>query len=131
MIGPISMALNLGTCVGPIVGGWVAYTSHSVEWIFWFLVLVGALLLLSVALFLPETARNVVGNGNIKVTRWWKIPAAAPIWRLTAGLLEKRQRNEDEEITIATRLGENIHGVGEKGRIDAKGNSVFWILCAV
>ena len=120
MIGPISMALNLGTCVGPIVGGWVAYTSHSVDWVFRFLVIVGALLLLSVALFLPETARNVVGNGNKEVTRWWESPAATPIWRLTAGLLEKRQRNEDEEITSATRLGENIHGVGEKGRIEAQ-----------
>jgi len=27
MLGPISMAMNLGTCVGPVVGGVVAYTS--------------------------------------------------------------------------------------------------------
>ncbi|PTB62268.1 hypothetical protein BBK36DRAFT_1145059 [Trichoderma citrinoviride] len=29
MLGPISMALNLGACVGPVVGGVVAYTSKS------------------------------------------------------------------------------------------------------
>ncbi|TFB01532.1 putative transporter AQR1, partial [Trichoderma ghanense] len=29
MLGPISMALNLGACVGPVVGGVVAYTSGS------------------------------------------------------------------------------------------------------
>lgn len=120
MIGPISMALNLGTCVGPIVGGWVAYKSHSVDWVFWFLVIVGALLVLSVALFLPETARNVVGNGDIKVTRWWEIAAAAPAWRLIAGSSEKKQRNDDEEITIATKLEENIHGMGGNGCIRPK-----------
>ena len=31
MIGPVSMALNLGACVGPVVGGWVAYASGSYE----------------------------------------------------------------------------------------------------
>ena len=64
MLGPVSMALNLGACVGPIVGGWVAYTSKSYEWVFWVLVIVGAFLLLSVVTLLPETARSVVGNGS-------------------------------------------------------------------
>lgn len=34
MVGPINMALNFGTCVGPIVGGLVAYKSGHYEWIF-------------------------------------------------------------------------------------------------
>ena len=120
MIGPISMALNLGTCVGPIVGGWVAYKSHSVDWVFWFLLIVGALLLLSIALFLPETARNVVGNGDIKVTRWWESSTAAPIWRLVAGSLGKRQRSDNEENTIVAELGEKRRGVGENRCIETK-----------
>ena len=66
MLGPMSMALNLGACVGPIVGGWVAYTSGSYEWVFWVLVIVGAILLLGIGALLPETARSVVGNGSRK-----------------------------------------------------------------
>lgn len=34
MVGPINAALNLGTCVGPIVGGLVAYRSRDYEWTF-------------------------------------------------------------------------------------------------
>lgn len=72
MVGPVSMALNLGTCVGPIVGGWVAYKSGNYGWVFWFLVIIGALLLVAVGMLLPETARNVVGNGSIPTRRFWE-----------------------------------------------------------
>lgn len=64
MLGPVSMALNLGACVGPVVGGWIAYSSGSYERVFWVLVIVGAVLLLSVGALQPETARSVVGNGS-------------------------------------------------------------------
>ena len=73
MLGPVSMALNLGACIGPVVGGAVAYTSGSYEWIFWALVIVGAILLLGVGALLPETARSVVGNGEGRKTlKWWE-----------------------------------------------------------
>lgn len=72
MVGPVSMALNLGTCVGPIVGGWVAFKSGSYDWVFWFLVLIGTILLIAVGGLLPETARNVVGNGSVTIQRWWE-----------------------------------------------------------
>ena len=64
MLGPVSMALNLGACVGPVVGGSVAYISGSYEWVFWALVIVGTVLLLGVGALLPETARSIVGNGE-------------------------------------------------------------------
>jgi multidrug resistance protein len=73
MLGPVSMALNLGACIGPVVGGWVAYSSGSYEWVFWALVIVAALLLLIVLIFLPETARNVVQNGTGRLQeKWWE-----------------------------------------------------------
>ena len=73
MLGPISMALNLGACVGPIIGGLVAWTSGSYEWVFWSLVIVGVMLWLGVGLFLPETARVLVGNGGSdRVRSWWQ-----------------------------------------------------------
>ncbi|KAL6245806.1 hypothetical protein RBB50_006959 [Rhinocladiella similis] len=75
MLGPVSMALNLGACVGPVVGGWVAYASGSFEWIFWALVIAGGMLLFLIGGFLPETARALVGNGEGKVgLNRWHIP---------------------------------------------------------
>ncbi|KAL8802492.1 MAG: hypothetical protein Q9182_003800 [Xanthomendoza sp. 2 TL-2023] len=70
-LGPVSMALNLGACVGPVIGGSVAWTSGSYEWVFWSLVIVGVVLWLAVGLFLPETARVLVGNGGSDAERWW------------------------------------------------------------
>ncbi|KAL4767644.1 major facilitator superfamily domain-containing protein [Aspergillus nidulans var. acristatus] len=73
----VSMALNLGTCLGPIIGGLVAYLSGNIEWIFWALFIVGLLLFFIVGMFLPETARNLVGNGSDQTERtlwqqcWW------------------------------------------------------------
>lgn len=64
MLGPLSMALNLGACVGPVAGGAVAYNSQSYIWTFYSLVIVGVMLLAEVALFLPETARSLAGNGS-------------------------------------------------------------------
>ena len=72
-LGPVSMALNLGACVGPVVGGSVAWTSGSYEWVFWSLVIVAVVLWLGVGLFLPETARALVGNGGPNTERrWWE-----------------------------------------------------------
>jgi MFS family permease len=63
MLGPINMALNVGTCIGPIVGGWVSYKSDDYEGVFWALVVLGFVLLGGTLIFLPETARSLVGNG--------------------------------------------------------------------
>ncbi|KAK3936232.1 major facilitator superfamily domain-containing protein [Diplogelasinospora grovesii] len=74
MLGPISMALNLGACVGPVVGGLVAYTSGSYLWVFWTLVIVGVMLFCGVGLLLPETARGLVGNGSdTSRYKWWQL----------------------------------------------------------
>ena len=72
MVGPLSMALNLGTCVGPIVGGLVAYKSSAYDWVFWFLVIIGVVLLVSIGSLLPETARSLVGDGGFEVRAWWE-----------------------------------------------------------
>ncbi|KAH6865488.1 major facilitator superfamily domain-containing protein [Alternaria rosae] len=83
MLGPISMAMNLGTCIGPVVGGVVAYTSGNINLVFWALFVVGGVLLVGVGTLLPETARNMVGNGSKKSGyKWWQYS-----W---VGLLRKR-----------------------------------------
>ncbi|KAK5372112.1 hypothetical protein LTR11_006234 [Exophiala xenobiotica] len=70
VLGPVMAAANLGTAIGPLVGGWIALSSGSVWWVFWTLAIFGAFMLVSLGALLPETARNVVGNGGIKDKAW-------------------------------------------------------------
>ncbi|KAL5353799.1 hypothetical protein ACLOAV_001841 [Pseudogymnoascus australis] len=73
MLGPIGMALNLGTCLGPVTGGIIAYTTGSPMWAFWAMAIAGLVLLIAVGLFLPETARLLVGNGaDPSLFKWWQ-----------------------------------------------------------
>jgi MFS family permease len=70
VLGPVMAAANLGTAIGPVVGGWIALSSGSVWWAFWALVIFGAVMVTALGVLLPETARNVVGNGQIKDKVW-------------------------------------------------------------
>lgn len=90
MLGPVSAALNLGACVGPVVGGWVALRSGSYNWVFWCLVIIGAVLLVAVGAFLPETARNVVGNGSVTARMWWERTWWAVLWDWGSSVWEGR-----------------------------------------
>lgn len=98
MVGPVSMALNLGTCIGPVVGGWIAFKSGGYDWVFWFLFVVGACLMLAVGGFLPETARAVVGNGSVEARAWWEKPWGVLLWTWSrATLLGKNRREKNAE----------------------------------
>ncbi|KFY95981.1 hypothetical protein V498_02983 [Pseudogymnoascus sp. VKM F-4517 (FW-2822)] len=73
MLGPIGMALNLGTCLGPVTGGIIAYTMGSPMWAFRAMAIAGLVLLIAVGLFLPQTARLLVGNGaDPSLFKWWQ-----------------------------------------------------------
>ncbi|KAI0101378.1 major facilitator superfamily domain-containing protein [Nemania sp. FL0031] len=100
MLGPINMALNLGSCVGPIAGGAVAYKSQSYAWVFYSLVIVGVILLVGVGLFLPETARNLVGDGGD--------PSQFNNWQLSWVQLVRRrvQRDRRDQRKVGAELPE-------------------------
>lgn len=70
MVGPILAMGSLGVCVGPVVGGWIAFGSGGVVWVFWALAFFGATVTVAIALVFPETGRNIVGNGSIPATGW-------------------------------------------------------------
>jgi len=73
MLGPISMLLKLGACIGPLLGGIVAWRSGSFFWVFWALTIISVLLLLAIGFGLPETARGLVGNGKGRASqKWWE-----------------------------------------------------------
>ncbi|KAL9109111.1 MAG: hypothetical protein Q9227_006202 [Pyrenula ochraceoflavens] len=89
VLGPLLATGNIGTCVGPIMGGLIARESRgSVLWVFGGLTIFGGLMLLVLILFLPETARNVVGNGGIRDARWWM----RPFWEVLPGKLRRKDQ---------------------------------------
>ncbi|KAI8142214.1 major facilitator superfamily domain-containing protein [Fennellomyces sp. T-0311] len=63
------------TAVGPVLGGIVSQ-QLSWRWVFWLLLIIGAVGLLAVIFLLPETLRSIVGNGsgyaNPTPTQWLK-----------------------------------------------------------
>jgi multidrug resistance protein len=68
-VGWAGAGLMLGPAIGPILGGAI---SQRLGWhaIFWFLTILSAIMLLTIVVLLPETGRNVVGNGSIPPPTW-------------------------------------------------------------
>ena len=104
MLGPVLAAGNVGTCVGPIVGGWVALESGSFHGAFWALVGFGGLMLAALALLIPETARNVVGNGSIKESQWNQ-----PLWCIFRQCWHNRSTGKGK------RTGNDSHAANNSG----------------
>lgn len=59
--------------MGPILGGVIGATIGW-RWIFWFLSILSGFCLLLIVLSLRETARNLVGNGNIAPPPLLRLP---------------------------------------------------------
>lgn len=55
---------NIAPSLGPVLGG-VLSGRLGWPWIFWFLVILSGTCLIALFTFLPETGRQVVGNGSI------------------------------------------------------------------
>ncbi|KAJ4478191.1 major facilitator superfamily domain-containing protein [Lentinula aciculospora] len=68
-IGYAGLGTSLGPALGPIIGGFLDeyFGWHS---IFWFLLVLGGILLVIIFAFMPETGRTVVGNASVKPLRW-------------------------------------------------------------
>ena len=59
---------NVAPSLGPILGGALAQ-SPGWPWIFWLLVILSGLCLVILFLFLPETAREIVGSGGFPASQ--------------------------------------------------------------
>jgi len=64
---------TMAPSLGPLLGGSLAYAGGW-RWIFWFLAIASGVALVLIALFLPETSRNIVGNGSVKPAKAMQLP---------------------------------------------------------
>ena len=74
ILGPMLSTYNTISAVGPVIGGAVALSTSGYKWAFLALLIVAVICFLLAGLTLPETARNVVGNGSRPahgVSRTW------------------------------------------------------------
>ena len=100
MVGPTLVGSNIGVVLGPLVGG--PLSAHAGwRWIFWFLAVVGFSFLLAVLLFLPETARSVVGNGDIPTNGMNKplLPYLSPNTTVHREIIEKSPRSWSQKVS--------------------------------
>lgn len=111
MVGPAISAANVGTVLGPVVGGLIAWRTGSGAWVFFTLAIFGATSLGLMVFLLPETARSVVGDGGeerrLEKTGWREFVLLGPRWG------QHRQAEAEHGETGV----EISHGVapGEKG----------------
>lgn len=68
-IGYATIGMTLGPALGPVIGGLLAQFLGW-RWIFWFLAILGGVLLVGFLVFVPETCRAVVRNGSVAPQRW-------------------------------------------------------------
>ena len=114
MLGPVSAGLNLGACIGPVVGGWVAWAERGYGGVFWCLVGVAGTLLIAVGGFLPETARNVVGDGSVGVGRWWGRTWWSVLWDWSSRRKGKVGAVERAAAVVAAAADYDVLAVGKR-----------------
>jgi multidrug resistance protein len=77
-MGIVGAGTMMGPAVGPVIGG---ILSQFLGWrsIFWFLVILAGCFLVPFALTVPETGRNVVGNGSVPPQGWNMTARVVPL----------------------------------------------------
>lgn len=86
----------VGQSVGPLIGGLLAY---SLGWrsIFWFLTILAGSFFILLVLFLPETARKLVGNGS-------KIPSGVNMNVLDLAKRSKTKPDDKDKMMRRPRI---------------------------
>ncbi|KAK8102611.1 MFS general substrate transporter [Apiospora sp. TS-2023a] len=80
-VSALSFGITTAPSIGPVIGGAMA-SGPGWRWIFWFLAIISCVCLAMMILLLPETNRNLVGNGAVKPPRFYLplMPGALRPW---------------------------------------------------
>lgn len=125
VLGPTQGAANLAVCVGPVIGGWVALASGGYQWVFRALAIFGISVWIIVGMALPETARNVVGNGSSErkgwERSWWEVVKKKRKKRKEAAESDNAelgaQQPTSEKLTNHTGNGQTLVGRRKRFKI--------------
>lgn len=82
----------LGPAIAPVVGGAISQ-SLDWHWLFWFLLIFGAVFCVPLFLFMPETCRMVVGDGSVPPPKWY--------WCLTDTIRFRRRHKQGIQVDQA------------------------------
>ncbi|KAK8075701.1 hypothetical protein PG997_010364 [Apiospora hydei] len=112
MLGFAMIATNLGPALAPLIGGGLI---AGLGWrsVFWFLTICGVVVLSITLLFLPETARHIVGNGQVLPRQRWRRPLVSVLtgWSIPNAAVESQRVHVPQEATPKTRFPNPLRSV--------------------
>ncbi|KAK8051539.1 MFS multidrug transporter [Apiospora rasikravindrae] len=96
-VGFAAVPTILAPALGPVIGGLISQFLGW-RWIFWFLTILAGAFMIVYALFMPETCRNIVGDGSQRPHKAYRT-----LWQLGKEALEdrRRTRNSSENVDLA------------------------------
>ncbi|TLD28420.1 hypothetical protein PspLS_03372 [Pyricularia sp. CBS 133598] len=124
-VAAVSFASTIAPSLGPVLGGGLAHAAGW-PWIFWFLCISASLSLTLILLFLPETSRNIVGNGSTKPPRHLRLP--------TGGRLMRHWEDDDEtDSSGSSRLSSRTmpNPLRSLGILARRDNTVVMLACGL
>ncbi|KAB8254580.1 major facilitator superfamily domain-containing protein [Aspergillus pseudonomiae] len=115
-IGPMHGSVMGAFAFGPVIGGTLT-TYLGWRSIFWFLSISSGLFLSAYVLFMPETARAVVGDGSVAPRRWWTKPVFHNTKRLQHDAAQRPaqpQRRRERPQTALHMIFASLRIIGKK-----------------
>ncbi|KAI5919151.1 major facilitator superfamily transporter [Camillea tinctor] len=103
-VGWTALPIVLAPALGPVLGGIFAQYLGW-RWIFWLLTILSGFVFIIFALFMPETCRNIVGDGSIRPHPYYRT-----FWQLGKDALRKRRAAQSETHNSLQRTDSTTSG---------------------